>query len=86
MLNTRLICHIPLIVPEGCRLRVGNHERTVEADKALLFDDSIEHEAFNDSEEIRVVLLLEVWNPALSAPERQALTAMFGAIGLYGEG
>jgi hypothetical protein len=86
MLNTRLICHIPLIVPEGCRLRVGNHERRVEAGKALLFDDSILHEAWNDSEETRVILLLEVWNPALGAAERDALTAMFGAIGLYGEG
>ena len=86
MLNTRLICHIPLIVPDGCRLRVGNHERRVEAGKALLFDDSILHEAFNDSDETRVILLLEVWNPALSAAEREALTAMFGAIGLYGEG
>jgi aspartyl/asparaginyl beta-hydroxylase (cupin superfamily) len=86
MLNTRLICHIPLIVPPGCRLRVGNHERTVEAGKAILFDDSIEHEAFNDSDQTRVILLLEVWNPALSDAEREALTAMFSAIGLYGEG
>lgn len=86
MLNTRLICHIPLIVPEGCRLRVGNHVRQVEAGKAVLFDDSIEHEAFNDSGETRVILLLEVWNPALNPDERAALTVMFEAIGLYGEG
>ncbi|GAA3998058.1 aspartyl/asparaginyl beta-hydroxylase domain-containing protein [Sphingomonas humi] len=86
MLNTRLICHIPLIVPDGCRLRVGNHERRVEAGKALLFDDSILHEAWNDSDETRVILLLEVWNPSLDAAEREALTAMYGAIGLYGEG
>lgn len=85
MLNTRLICHIPLIVPDGCRLRVGNHQRSVEYGKAILFDDSIEHEAFNDSDATRVILLLEVWNPALDAAEREALTAMFGAIGLYGE-
>lgn len=86
MLNTRLICHIPLIVPDRCRLRVGNHERAVEAGKALLFDDSILHEAWNDSDETRVVLLLEVWHPALDEAERDALTAMFGAIGRYGEG
>lgn len=86
MLNTRLICHIPLIVPDGCRLRVGNHERTVEAGKALLFDDSIEHEAWNDSDEVRVILLLEVWNPALDEAERARLTAMFEGINLYGEG
>lgn len=86
MLNTRLICHIPLIVPDGCRLRVGNHQRRVEFGKAILFDDSIEHEAFNDSDETRVILLLEVWNPALDQAERAALTAMFGGIGLYGSG
>jgi hypothetical protein len=86
MLNTRLICHLPLIVPDGCRLRVGNHERPCERDKLMIFDDSIEHEAWNDSDEVRVVLLLEIWNPALSAAEREALTAMFGCIGSYGEG
>lgn len=85
-LNTRLICHIPLIVPEGCRLRVGNETRRVEAGKALLFDDSIEHEAWNDGDSARAILLFEVWRPELSEAERQALTAMFDAIGGYGEG
>jgi aspartyl/asparaginyl beta-hydroxylase (cupin superfamily) len=86
MLNTRLICHLPLIVPQGCRLRVGNHERTVEAGKLMIFDDSINHEAWNDSDEVRIVLLFEIWNPALSEAERAALTAMFGAVSLYSEG
>lgn len=86
LLNTRLICHIPLIVPDGCRLRVGNETRTVEAGKALLFDDSIEHEAWNDGDAPRAILLFEVWRPELSDVERQALTAMFDAIGGYGGG
>ena len=86
MLNTRLICHLPLIVPEGCRLRVGNHERAVEAGKLMIFDDSINHEAWNDSDDIRIVLLFEIWNPALSEAERTALTAMFEAVSLYGDG
>ena len=85
LLNTRLICHIPLVVPAGCRLRVGNETRTVEAGKALLFDDSIEHEAWNDGDAPRAVLLFEVWRPELSERERAALTAMFEAIGGYGE-
>jgi aspartyl/asparaginyl beta-hydroxylase (cupin superfamily) len=84
MLNTRLICHIPLIVPTGCRLRVGNHERTVEFGRAMIFDDSINHEAWNDSDETRVVLLFEVWRPELDEAERRALTAMYESIGLYG--
>ena len=84
MLNTRLICHIPLIVPPGCRLRVGNHVRAVEAGKAMIFDDSINHEASNDSEETRVVLLFEIWRPELDEAERRALTAMFESVRLYG--
>ena len=83
MLNTRLICHIPLIVPPDCRLRVGNDLRTVEAGKAMIFDDSIQHEAWNDSDETRVVLLFEIWRPELDADERAALTAMFEAISAY---
>ena len=83
MLNTRLICHIPLIVPPHCRLRVGNVVREVEAGKAMIFDDSIEHEAWNDSDETRVVLLFEIWRPEIDATERAALTAMFEAISTY---
>ncbi len=83
MLNTRLICHLPLIVPPNCRLRVGNEVRNVEAGKMLIFDDSIEHEAWNDSDETRVILLFEIWRPELDAEERRALSAMFEAIGLY---
>ena len=84
MLNTRLICHIPLIVPPHCRLRVGNETRTVEAGRAMIFDDSIEHEAWNDSDETRVVLILEIWRPELAEAERRALTALFEAVGSYG--
>lgn len=84
MLNTRLICHLPLIVPQGCRLRVGNIERTVEPGRMMIFDDSIEHEAWNDSDAVRVVLLFEIWHPALTEAERTALTALYEAISDYG--
>ncbi len=83
MLNTRLIVHLPLIVPPKCRLRVGNHVRAVEAGKAMIFDDSIEHEAWNDSDQTRVVLLFEIWRPELDAGERTALTGMFEAVSRY---
>lgn len=83
MLNTRLICHLPLIVPDKCRLRVGNYERPVEAGKVLLFDDSIEHEAWNDSDEVRVILLFEVWRPELDDAERTMLKTLFEAVSLY---
>lgn len=83
MLNTRLICHLPLIVPPGCRLRVGNQTREVVQDRMMIFDDSIEHEAWNESAETRVVLLFEIWRPELDESERAALTTLFGAIGDY---
>ena len=77
MFNTRLICHLPLIVPPGCRFRVGNEVREWEEGKLLIFDDTIEHEAWNDSEEDRVVLIFDVWRPELSEQERYELTALF---------
>lgn len=83
MLNTRLICHLPLIVPPNCRLRVGNHTRHVEAGTMLMFDDSIEHEAWNDSDQIRVVLIFEIWRPELTAAERAGLTALFESVAGY---
>jgi aspartyl/asparaginyl beta-hydroxylase (cupin superfamily) len=80
MLNTRLICHLPIIVPENCgALRVGNEQREWEEGKALIFDDSIEHEAWNNSDEERVVLLFEVWRPELSLEERAMVTATLAA-------
>ncbi len=86
MINTRLICHLPLIVPPGCRLRVGNHVRNVEQDRMMIFDDSIEHEAYNDSDTTRVVLLFEIWRPDIDEAERRALTALYEAISLYAPG
>ncbi len=83
MINTRLICHIPLIVPPDCRLRVGNSTRSVEVGKALIFDDSIEHEAWNNSDQDRAILLFEIWRPELGDAERAALTTMYEAIGNY---
>jgi aspartate beta-hydroxylase len=83
MLNCRLICHLPLIVPEGCWLRVGNETREWQKGKLLIFDDSIEHEAKNPSGEIRIILLFDIWRPELSEPERQGISAIFGAIDTF---
>ena len=77
MINTRLICHLPLIVPPGCRFRVGDEVREWEEGKLLIFDDTIEHEAWNDSAEDRVVLIFDVWRPELSEREKYELTALF---------
>lgn len=84
LLNTRLICHLPLVVPEGCGLRVGDDSRTLEEGRAWLFDDSIEHEAWNNSGENRAILLFEIWRPELTGHERSLVEAMFEAIDAYG--
>lgn len=80
MLNTRLICHLPLIVPPGCGFRVGNETRQWEVGKMLIFDDTMEHEAWNDSNEDRVVLIFDVWRPEITPDERAAIVAVFQAI------
>lgn len=79
--NTRLVCHLPLIVPPNCGFRCG--ETTVEwrVGEAFVFDDTIEHEAWNDSDELRVVLIVDLWTPALSVSERAAVAAVIGASG-----
>lgn len=77
--NTRLVCHLPLIVPDNCWFRVGAERRTWQPGEAFVFDDTIEHEAANDSDEPRVVLILDTWHPGLSAAEKQAVTRVMEA-------
>ena len=80
MLNMRLICHLPLIVPQGCWLRVGNETRELREGELLIFDDSIEHEARNPTGELRIVLIFDIWRPELSQAERNGVSAIFDAI------
>jgi hypothetical protein len=77
--NTRLVCHLPLIVPEGCWFRVGAERRTWEVGKAWLFDDTIEHEAANPSDTLRVILIVDTWHPDLNPRERAAVAAVMVA-------
>jgi aspartyl/asparaginyl beta-hydroxylase (cupin superfamily) len=71
--NVRTTVHLPLVVPAGCGLRVGAESRTFEVGKAWAFDDTIEHEAWNDSDEPRAILILDTWNPLLTEAERAAV-------------
>lgn len=84
MLNTRLICHIPILTAPACTLRVGNETREWCDGVPLVFDDSIEHEACNAGPQERVVLLFEVWRPEITEADRAAITLIFQAIGTYG--
>jgi tetratricopeptide (TPR) repeat protein len=82
-INTRLVCHVPLIVPPNCRFRVGNDVRQWEKGKAWVFDDTIEHEAQNASDRTRVVLIFDIWRPELSEEERALVTTLLTAIDAY---
>lgn len=77
--NTRLVCHLPLIIPEGCWFRVGAETRDWRRGEAFVFDDTIEHEAANPSGELRVVFILDLWHPGLNAAERVAVRALLEA-------
>lgn len=84
LLNTRLICHLPIIAPPGCGLRVGADVHEWRAGELVIFDDSFEHEAWNRGSETRTVLLFEIWKPEIDAQERAELTRLFEAIDAYG--
>ena len=85
MLNTRLICHLPLIVPDGCGLRVGAETRAWREGELTIFDDSFEHEAWNRGASDRTVMLFEIWRPDIDGDERDQLTRIFSAIDSYSE-
>lgn len=74
--NARLVCHLPLIVPEGCWFRVGAETRPWNVGEAFVFDDTIEHEAMNPTEDLRVVFIFDVWHPDLSQVEKEAVAAL----------
>ena len=75
--NTRTIIHLPLVVPDRCGFRVGGETRVWREGEAFAFDDTIEHEAWNDSDDMRVVLIFDVWNPYLHDAERGFLKEFF---------
>jgi len=79
--NIRLVCHLPLVVPPSCGFRVGATTREWRVGEVFVFDDTIEHEAWNESDELRVVFICDLWASALSASERRAVAAVIGATG-----
>ena len=77
--NARLVVHLPLILPGPAGFRVGNEHREWRLGEAWAFDDTIEHEAWNDSDETRVILIFDIWNPLLSAAEREMICVLLAA-------
>jgi aspartyl/asparaginyl beta-hydroxylase (cupin superfamily) len=83
MLNVRYICHLPLIVPPNCYLRVGARTMQWEEGKILVFDDTVEHEARNASDRDRLVLIFEIWKPHVTEVERLHVRKMLELVDQY---
>lgn len=80
--NIRMVVHLPLIVPENCALMVAGEERPWVEGQCVMFDDTYEHAAWNRSTDyIRIVLLMDAWNPHLTLLEREAITVLINGIG-----
>lgn len=81
--NARCIVHLPLVIPDGCRFRVGSQVRSWEKGKAWVFDDTIDHDAWNDSDQVRIIMIFDIWNPLLTRVERDLVRAMTVGFGRY---
>ncbi|MGH8132996.1 MAG: aspartyl/asparaginyl beta-hydroxylase domain-containing protein [Steroidobacteraceae bacterium] len=84
--NARVTVHLPLIVPPNCGFRVGSDTREWIAGKAWVFDDTIEHEAWNGSDTPRAILIFDIWNPFLGEDERDLVRGAIEAVGSYYHG
>ncbi|KAJ7395625.1 aspartyl/asparaginyl beta-hydroxylase isoform X4 [Pitangus sulphuratus] len=75
--NCRLRMHLGLVIPkEGCRIRCAQENRAWEEGKVLIFDDSFEHEVWQDAENYRLIFIVDVWHPELTAQQRRTLPAI----------
>ena len=79
--NTRVVCHLPLVVPDDCTLIVGGERHDWREGQGVAFDDTYEHQAWNRGSRTRVVLIIDVWNPYLTLAEREAVAALVEAMG-----
>lgn len=80
--NFRLVCHVPLIIPGRCWFRVGEQVRDWQPGQAWVFDDTIEHEAVNETDQLRVIMIFDIWHPDLSPAERAAIAVAVEASSL----
>jgi beta-hydroxylase len=75
--------HVGLIVPRDAassRIRVGQDIRHWEAGKSLIFDDTFDHEVWNDTDDTRVVLFVDFLRP-MPEPDSLINRAIIKAIG-----
>ena len=85
VINVRLVVHLPLIVPSAtkCGIRVGTETRGWQEGRCIAFDDTYEHEAWNKSDRTRVVMIFDIWNPALTLPEREGMRVAIEELGRF---
>ncbi|NP_001388868.1 aspartyl/asparaginyl beta-hydroxylase isoform 1 [Rattus norvegicus] len=75
--NCRLRMHLGLVIPkEGCKIRCANETRSWEEGKVLIFDDSFEHEVWQDASSFRLIFIVDVWHPELTPQQRRSLPAI----------
>uniref|UniRef100_A0A1A8L4H8 Aspartate beta-hydroxylase n=2 Tax=Nothobranchius pienaari TaxID=704102 RepID=A0A1A8L4H8_9TELE len=72
--NCRLRMHLGLVVPPGCRIRCTNQTREWNEGKVLIFDDSFEHEVWQEADRYRLIFIVDVWHPELTQYQRQTLS------------
>ncbi|MCB1741296.1 MAG: aspartyl/asparaginyl beta-hydroxylase domain-containing protein [Gammaproteobacteria bacterium] len=77
LMNVRLTVHMGLRIPEQSGIRVGTQTRRWQPGKVIAFDDSFDHEAWNRSDQERIVLIFEAWNPELNDAERVGVERFF---------
>ena len=83
--NSRLVTHLPLIIPADCAISVGGVEHAWQEGRCVTFDDTFEHEAWNRSDKVRAVMILDSWHPDLSEAEREAVALLVGGIGDFNQ-
>ena len=88
-MNLRLRLHLPLMVPTKkddetnnnsrpiTGIRVADQQREWHEGSSLVLDDSYVHEVWNDSDESRVLFLLDLWHPDVRMEERERIVNMF---------
>src|SRR5262249_10842582 len=84
--NIRVLCHLPLILPGNCWFRCGSETRSWNMGEGFVFDDTIEHEAANDSDQVRVVMIFDIWNPFLNEAEKEMAGVLFEGLHAYDGG
>ena len=78
--NSVFRAHLGLVVPEQCALRVGEQTRHWRDGRCMIFDDTVEHEAWNRSQQDRIVLLFDFRRPGVESHAHRCRTARRAAV------